>query len=341
MNKIISIIVPTYNMEAYLRQCLSSLLIGKDLELVEVLVVNDGSTDDSAAIASSFVDSYPEVFKVVNKANGHYGSCINAGLEVAAGKYIKVLDADDSFDTAAFELLVGTLKTVEADAVLTDTARIQLKGKPRKSWTYNLPKGSVLDFEAVCLLPESKGITMHGITYRTEMLRQMGYRQTEGIAYTDQQWSIIPMVRVRTLYYLAVPVYRYLLGREGQSMCQSFFKKHFKDHVVCAQDMLSAFRKLKPGMSENKQVFVRRGMATLLNIIYKNYLVNLRGMNLQDLAALDRCIAETDEQLYADLNTQKMSSGLFKFKYIKRWRTDNNSASLKLLIVVYRFATGK
>ena len=110
MNKILTIIIPTYNMEKYLRRCLDSLIIDEEeMKQLEVLVINDGSKDSSSQIAHEYQDKYPDTFRVIDKENGNYGSCINRGLKEATRKYVKVLDADDSFDTKNFAKLLNVL----------------------------------------------------------------------------------------------------------------------------------------------------------------------------------------------------------------------------------------
>ena len=95
MQKLLTIIVPTYNMQDYLRHCLDSLIVSNEwLDLLEVLVINDGSKDKSSEIGHEFEMLYPNTFVVIDKENGNYGSCINKGLEIATGKYVKVLDSD-------------------------------------------------------------------------------------------------------------------------------------------------------------------------------------------------------------------------------------------------------
>lgn len=89
MDKVLTVIVPVYNMEKYIRQCLESLVIGG------VLVVLDGSKDGSAEIAYEFVEQYPDTFRIIYKANGGHGSAINTGLMMASGEYVKILDSDD------------------------------------------------------------------------------------------------------------------------------------------------------------------------------------------------------------------------------------------------------
>ena len=104
-SKILTIVVPSFNMEALLRKGLQSLLIEKNPQRLEVIVVNDGSTDQTLAIAKEFHSRFPQTFTFIDKENGNYGSCINAGLKIAQGKYIKILDADDYVDNCFYILL--------------------------------------------------------------------------------------------------------------------------------------------------------------------------------------------------------------------------------------------
>ena len=122
MQKLLTIVIPTYNMQDYLHRCLDSLVL-KDEQLMsqlEVLVINDGSKDNSSAIGHEYETKFPNTFRVIDKENGNYGSCVNRGLKEATGKYIKVLDADDWFDTDEFVKYLAELLKVDADLVLTD-----------------------------------------------------------------------------------------------------------------------------------------------------------------------------------------------------------------------------
>ena len=127
---ILSVIVPSYNMEAYLPKCLGSLIVAPELmERLEVLVVNDGSKDRASEIAHEFASKWPQTFKVIDKENGHYGSCINAALPVFTGKYVRLLDADDAADTSGFATYLRRLEMLDADLVLTDYVMSNLKAK--------------------------------------------------------------------------------------------------------------------------------------------------------------------------------------------------------------------
>ena len=116
MQKLLSIVVPTYNMEKYLPRCLDSLLLSEDeMSKMEVLVINDGSRDSSLQIAQEYENLYPQTFRVIDKENGNYVSCVNRGLQEASGKYIKILDADDSFSNEVFDDFISYLKQEDVD----------------------------------------------------------------------------------------------------------------------------------------------------------------------------------------------------------------------------------
>lgn len=218
MNKLLTIVIPTYNMQDYLHRCLDSLILpDKDLMIrLEVLVVNDGSKDNSSAIAHEYADKFPDIFRVIDKENGNYGSCINQGLKDATGKYIKVLDADDWFDTSEFSRYIDELTKVEADMILTDYQIVDDAGNITRKCSYAIEPNKLFAFQEYT----EPGVyfAMHSITYRTEMLRHINYRQTEGISYTDTEWVYYPQHGVKTCIYLPYDVYRYVVGREGQTM---------------------------------------------------------------------------------------------------------------------------
>lgn len=124
-------------MEKYLRHCLDSLIVS-NMDKVEVLVINDGSKDSSSAIAHEYQDKYPQTFRVIDKENGNYGSCINRGLKEATGKYVKVLDADDWFDNESFKHYISDISNIDADLIITDYNFVDDKGNKSKV-SYNLP----------------------------------------------------------------------------------------------------------------------------------------------------------------------------------------------------------
>lgn len=223
MDKILSIIVPSYNMEAYLPKCLGSLIIDNKelLQKLDVIVVNDGSKDRTSMIAHEFEAKYPGVFRVIDKANGHYGSCVNVGLAEARGVFAKILDADDYFDKVEFERFIREIasqgkKTEEYDLIVSQFDTVNPNGDVTAKHRWPLMTPCALRFEE--LRPHFGRIYLYHIAYRLENLRKLGYQQTEGIHYTDMEWITIPMSMVKRVYYTPFVVYKYLVGREGQSV---------------------------------------------------------------------------------------------------------------------------
>ena len=124
MNKILTIVVPTYNVEKYLSRCLDSLLYDeKTNKKLEIIVVNDGSKDNSLKIANEYKEKYPDSVLVIDKENGGHGSTINAGLKIATGKYFRVIDSDDWVNIDEFPSYINDLEKLNSDIVLTNFSR--------------------------------------------------------------------------------------------------------------------------------------------------------------------------------------------------------------------------
>ena len=105
--KCLTVTVPCYNSESYLERCVESLL--KERDGLEIILVDDGSTDRTGQLADQYARAYPDVVRVVHKKNGGHGSGVNAGLMLANGIYFKVVDSDDWLDEAAFHKLMSVL----------------------------------------------------------------------------------------------------------------------------------------------------------------------------------------------------------------------------------------
>ena len=330
MNKVLSIIIPTYNMERYLEKCLSSLIID-GLERVEVIVVNDGSKDRSLDIAQSFASKYPESFVIIDKDNGNYGSCINAGLYKATGKYVKVLDADDYFDTDNFAQMVSLLETLDVDLFLSDYTRVCDEGVIKREYLL-LPKCEIFDFVA-----ESKRfkkillkIWMHHIVYRRENLIKINYKQTEGIFYTDNEWKYLPMSTVKSAYYWDRSVYNYLIGREGQSVNEDVVLKHINDDLVVTLSMARAYAEVQRQNHILKDVFYYT-LYRRVRWFYKENIIKRRLFNNSHLIDFDKKLKNENTRLYDKAGMMLLLS----FPVVKICRHNQDSCLLRWIIMLY------
>jgi len=118
--KLLTITVPSYNCEKTLKLTLESLCCREIIEYLDIILVNDGSTDKTASIAQDFKMSYPESISVISKENGGHGSAVNTGINNAKGVYFRVVDGDDSLEKQGFLALIEKLKTTTADLVASN-----------------------------------------------------------------------------------------------------------------------------------------------------------------------------------------------------------------------------
>lgn len=243
-------------MEKYIGKCLDSLLIPEFYQ-VEVLVVNDGSKDRSSEIAHSYADRYPESIRVIDKPNGNYGSCINAALPQATGRYIKILDADDTFDTVAFSSFVIKLPGINDDVIITNHVIV----------TEDETITETTSFDAICKTGVSMSvedaagsilgsyIQMHRIAYKRDIFTRFSYHQTEGVSYTDSQWAIVPLAYCSTIHYESLCVYRYLIGREGQTMGGPQLRKYLNNFFTVLSDSVKYYNSYAFSSIGKQQLF--------------------------------------------------------------------------------------
>ena len=216
----VTFIVPAYNSEETLAKCLDSFVEPKALDRIEVIVVNDGSTDSTPEIAKAYSRKYA-FFKLINKINGGHGSTINVAIQVALGKYFKVVDSDDWLTRENLQEYLEHLQNATADVVLTNFRTIDINtGITNEFRMSGLGFGKQCNFEDFWVnCPEARKVCcFHGITYRTEFYRSCGVTLSEGISYDDQEFSVLPFAKVKTALPLDLFLYEYALGFPNQSM---------------------------------------------------------------------------------------------------------------------------
>jgi glycosyltransferase involved in cell wall biosynthesis len=272
MNKLLTIVVPTYNMEKYLRRCLDSLkLEDHDLfETLEVLVINDGSKDSSSAIAHEYQDKYPNVFCVIDKENGNYGSCVNRGIREASGKYFRILDADDWYNTEALEVFLDKLKNIGSDVVFTMHQVCYSNGKVKTKNVKGMP-ADISYFEDYDFISSDNTslLSMHSITYRTDFLRASGLRHQEGISYTDIEFCYFPLTSAKTFFYIDVYLYNYFIGREGQTVTKEAEIRHYNDfYLICRRIVPDYIKECASSSLNRKKMLVQIMSSPLINLLY-------------------------------------------------------------------------
>ena len=220
--KLLSIVVPCYNSENYMRHCVDTLLLGG--EDVEILIVNDGSADGTAAIADEYAQKYPTIVKAIHKENGGHGSGVNAGIAAARGLYFKVVDSDDWVDEDSYIAILCFLNNIvregeDLDLLLSNYV-YEKEGARRKyvMKIKGLPRNRFLTWKEVRRIRKYHYILMHSVIYRTQLLRDCGLKLPEHTFYVDNIYVFEPLPFVKRMYYLDVDFYRYFIGRDDQSV---------------------------------------------------------------------------------------------------------------------------
>ena len=277
MEKILTIVIPTYNMQDYLRRCLDSLIVSEEqMQHLEVLVVNDGSKDNSSAIAHEYQDKYPDTFRVIDKENGNYGSCVNRGLKEAVGTYFRILDADDWFDNESLQLLINTLFNLHQtiDVVFTNYIQIYNKNKNIKAVDIPITFDKLIIRQKFFPFKEKhlEGLlVMHCITVRTQKMKDMNYFQQEGISYTDTEFAFYSLLHADYMLILDVNLYNYFLGREGQTMESSSMISKENDFYLISKRLVEQFLQVDD-LNENEKCNL---IQPLSNIVYYFLRINL------------------------------------------------------------------
>lgn len=260
MNKVLTIIIPTYNMEKYLHRCLDSLIIDEEgMKQLEVLVINDGSKDSSSQIAHEYQDKYPDTFRVIDKENGNYGSCINRGLKEATGKYVKILDADDCYYKENIPEFLNILTNSDAHILFSPydiyTFDSILKDEMQ---CVDLPNGKTFDIAEIEWANniENKYRAMHCMAVATDVLKKNEYYQTEGISYTDVQFVFYSVLYSKDCAFYNKPIYKYYLGRDGQTMSEVSMKRSYMHFYKNARVMMDSYMTLPETIAENKRIML-------------------------------------------------------------------------------------
>lgn len=227
--KLLSIAIASYNMELFLDKCLESLTDPAIPETLEVLVINDGSKDRTLSIANVYQKMFPNIIRVVDKPNGNYGTCINKALEIATGKYFRPVDADDWVNTPALIKLLGKLENCDADLIITGFSRI-FKSKTIKLMPTNIKADTLFEAKSFDYRENQleNFISMHNMTFKTSILKEIRLHLSEGISFTDTQYCLMPISRIESIVFFDLDLYQYNMGRDGQSMQKSVLAKSIK-----------------------------------------------------------------------------------------------------------------
>ena len=245
--KLLSIAVPCYNSEGYMRNCIESLLPGGDE--VEIIIVDDGSTKDrTAEIADEYAAKYPGIVKAVHQENGGHGQAVNTGLKHATGLYFKVVDSDDWVDEDALHKILEVLRHMEEDAMELDMLianyvyeKVGAAHKKVIHYRNVLPQDEIFRWDDMGHFHLDQYILMHSVIYRTDMLKLIQLHLPKHTFYVDNIYVYYPLPHVRKIYYMDVDFYRYFIGREDQSVNEKVMISRIDQQLFVTKKMISMY----------------------------------------------------------------------------------------------------
>lgn len=306
--KLLTFAVPCYNSAAYMKKCIDSLLYGG--EDVEIIIVNDGSSDDTAKIGEEYVKRYPTICRLVNKENGGHGSAVNKGIEEATGLFFKVVDSDDWVKESAYKEILDVLKQYAGgskvlDMLISNFVYDKVGEDKHKVMRYKhaLPENQLFTWNDVKHFRKGQYILMHSVIFRTKLLRECGVKLPEHTFYVDNIYVFEPMLAVENMYYLDVNFYRYFIGREDQSVNEQIMISRIDQQIRVNKIMYDFYvdnwNKIKLNSKRQKYMFNYLEIITVISSI----LMAISGTeeNLQKRAELWKYIKERNYMLYRKL----------------------------------------
>lgn len=307
--KLLSIAIPCYNSENYMRKCIDSLLVGG--EDVEILIVDDGSTKDrTAEIADEYEANYPTIVRAIHKENGGHGSAVNTGIANATGLYFKVVDSDDWVKKEAYREILKTLRELTGGERILDMLISNFvydkegeKHKKVMSYRHIFPQNQMFTWKDCHHFAKGHYILMHSVIFRTKLLQSCGIKLPEHTFYVDNIYVFEPLPYVKNMYYLDVNFYRYYIGREDQSVNETVMISRIDQQIKVNKLMADFFVSKQSEISKDKRLY--QYMFNYLEIITTvSSVLLLRSGTEENLAKkkeLWQYLKDTDKKTYYKL----------------------------------------
>lgn len=304
--KLLSVAVPCYNSENYMRKCIESLLAGG--EDVEILIVDDGSTKDrTAEIAEEYAANYPTIVKAIHKENGGHGSAVNTGIANATGLYFKVVDSDDWVKREAYLEILDKLKELAGGNQVLDMLISNFvydkEGEKRKKvmhYRHILPRDEIFTWSDCHHFLKGHYILMHSVIFRTKLLKESGIQLPEHTFYVDNLYVFEPLPYVKNMYYMDVNFYRYYIGREDQSVNESIMISRIDQQLKVNYMMIDYLVEHKAEIVKNKRMYqyMRNYLEIIMTVSSVLLIRSGTGENLEKKKALWQYLKDKDKRLY-------------------------------------------
>lgn len=260
-NKILTISVAAYNLGELIRKNIESFIKSKYKDNIELIVVDDGSIDNTSEIVEEYREKYPNVIKLIKKKNEGAGSTVNYGIINATGKYFKMVDGDDWVETDALDIIIDKLRNNNTDMVITNYEIFNNETKEIISIekVKNINPNEIKNF---CDVSKSISLAMHNIIIKTDILQKNKIKLDNGF-YTDVEYILLPIPHVNSIIYYNLNLYVYMIAREGQSMSFLSLQKHIDMHDIVLKRMVNYYENNKKILKKNVRTFMKNKISVI------------------------------------------------------------------------------
>jgi glycosyltransferase involved in cell wall biosynthesis len=311
--KLITFAVPCYNSAAYMEHCVDTLLQGG--ENIEIILVDDGSVDETGAIADRYAEAHPDIVRVIHQPNGGHGEGVNQGIRNASGMYYKVVDSDDWLDVDALKRVLDRLaqlaeRAEPLDMMICNYVYEHAEDGTSKAINYKhvFPEEQIFTWKEVGHWKPSEYLLMHSVIYRTQMLRECGVELPKHTFYVDNLYVYQPLPYVRSMYYMNEDLYRYFIGREDQSVNEQVMVKRVDQQVRVTELMLNtySFEKIKD-FEPKLGTYMLRYLSMMMMISSIFLIISDTDEHLAEKERLWKDLKDRDPEMYNKLHYRSLA----------------------------------
>lgn len=329
--KLLTITIPCYNSQEYMSHAIESALVGGDD--IEILIVDDGSVDNTLSIANDYQEKFPNIIRAIHKENGGHGSAVNTGIQNATGLFFKVLDSDDWFDETSLKKILRFIKYLVAQSIPLDmiiSNYVYEKPSLHKRRVVNyrsaIPCNKFFTWDDVKHFKMTQNLLMHSIMYKTNLLKDCKLQLPEHTFYVDNIFAFCPLPHVKKMYYLNVDLYRYFIGRDDQSVNETVMTKRIDQQIKITKIMINSLN-LNTIPSKKLQSYMLQYLSMMM-IVSSALLVNEGSPeNLAKRNELWNYLKAKDKQVYNIITSRKFGLPL-------QWKS---TLGKKIIITGYHF----
>ena len=270
--KILTVGIAAYNASTTVIHTLKSLLLPEILNKIEIIIVNDGSTDDTKEIVEKYILNYPNTVHLINKKNGGHGSVINKLIQKVTTPYLKLVDADDTVEKEGFIDLVNRLEKCTADVVLSPFYLANLKNNKKIKKGYLINSNKDFENNKICSFKDyynKLDPALHSITYKTDLLRKSKFRVDEHCFYEDTEYDLYYFLYAESMLLLNKPVYCYWIGSDGQSVNIENRLSRRNQALNVVMNIVRFYENNKIKMDAYKKTFYMNHISALIGFSYE------------------------------------------------------------------------